>query len=415
MFSSLAHCSILTAHRQNPPTPTALNTRRFTPMHEDHSQTQSYIRMALYVGVFAMLGAGVFARYVGMEAAKVQNWRLWYLLSLGFTVTLASTLYGVYHVTWMLGDTSLMWSYISETTQGTLLMARVVFLVALLGLSLGWAPLDKFLYPPLALGLLFTVALTSHSGAAGGAVLWVDLIHLGFGAIWAGSATALAITWPGTRFEAVKAALARLSGLGLPSVIILSLAGFYLGYNKLNGLANLTGSEYGRTLLIKLGLVLGIVALAALNRFWLMPRFHNKHIRGLNTVSLEALLIVGVLLSTGVLASTPLPPSQAKPADLNMVVNINETIAGNRYIGQVFSSSGLIHFYLDIRNPQGDLLSTAPAIPIRAQLGEKISQENTAPFNKSQYHSALIAEPSGRWKVTLELGEKTLEYELEVR
>lgn len=383
-------------------------------MHEEHSQTQSYIRLTLYLGVFALLGAGFFTRYVGREVARIQNWRLWYLLSLGFSVSLASTLYGVYHVTWMLGDTGLMWSYLSETTQGTLLMARLVFLVGLLGLSLGWAPLDRWLYPPLAVGLLFTVALTSHSGAAGGAGLWVNLVHLGFGAVWAGSALALAVTWPGTRFEAVKAALGRLSRLGLPSVAVLSLAGVYLGLTKLGGLENLTTSPYGRTLLVKLTLVLGVVALAAFNRFWLVPRFAAKRVRGLHGVSLEAVLIVGVLASTGFLASTPLPPPHAEAPDPNTLVNIDETIRGNRYIGQVFAAPGIIHFYLDIRDPKGDLLPSAPPVPIEIRAGNRVNREDTAPFHKSQYHSALLAEGGGTWTVRITLADQELEHMLEV-
>lgn len=383
-------------------------------MHDEHSQTQSFIRLALYLGVFGLLGAGVFARYVGPEVARSQNWRLWYLLSFGFVVALGATLYGVYHVTWMLGDTNLMWSYLTETTQGTLLMARAIFLVGLLGLSLGWAPLDKWLYPPLAIGLVFSVALTSHSGAAGGAVLWVDLLHLGFAAVWAGSAIALAITWPRTRFEALKAALGRLSRLGLPSVMILSAAGAYLGLTKLGGLENLTTSDYGRTLLLKLGLVLSIIAVAAFNRLWLMPRIRAKQVKGLHSVSLEALLIVGVLVSTGFLASTPLPPPHASAPDPNTLINIDETIKDNRYIGQVFSAPGIVHFYLDVRDKNGNLLPTAPPILLRIQSGNRINREDTTPFNKSQYHSALLAEGGGTWTVRLELGGKPFEYTLEV-
>jgi len=85
-------------------------------MHHEHDSTHSLLRAALYIGVFLLIGAGVFARYVGPEAAAAQRWRVWYLLSGGFLLALGATLYGAYHLTWMLGDTSLVAGYLLETS-----------------------------------------------------------------------------------------------------------------------------------------------------------------------------------------------------------------------------------------------------------------------------------------------------------
>lgn len=53
-------------------------------MPHEHDNTLSILRAILYLGVFMLLGGGVFSRYVGPEAARAQRWRLWYLISGGF-------------------------------------------------------------------------------------------------------------------------------------------------------------------------------------------------------------------------------------------------------------------------------------------------------------------------------------------
>lgn len=395
--------------------PVAFNLASLYPtaMPHEHDSTQSVLRAALYLGVFLLLGAGVFARYVGPEAAKAQRWRLWYLLSGGFLLALGATLYGVYHVTWMLGDTALMGSYLLETRQGNLLLVRLGLLLGLLVLSMGWFRLDRWLYPPLALGLLLTLTFTSHAGAAGGLQPWADLLHLGLGVVWAGSVLALAGVWPGTRLEALLRAVRRLSTLGLPLVVGVALLGGYLSWVRLGELANLWSTPYGQRLLLKLGLVALVVGVAAVNRLWLLPRLQAKQVRGLPTVSLEATLIAGVLAVSGLLATTepPPPPGQAPPR----LVNIAEAVGNQRYVGQLFSQAGLIHLYLDLRDAEDNLLEGGPALKVRAQRGTEVREDALVPFYKSQYHTALIAEKPGEWEVVLELPGKTLEFTLEVR
>ncbi|WP_243454774.1 CopD family protein [Meiothermus sp. CFH 77666] len=384
-----------------------------TAMPHEHDNTQSVLRAALYLGVFLLLGAGVFARYVGPEAARAQRWRLWYLLSGGFLLAMGATLYGVYHVTWMLGDTTLMGSYLLETRQGNLLLVRLGLLVGLLGLSMGWFRLDRWLYPSLALGLLLTLTFTSHAGAAGGLQPWADLLHLGLGVVWAGALLALAVVWPGTRLEAVLRATRRLSALGLVSVVGMALLGVYLAWARLGELSQLWSTAYGQRLLLKLGLVALVVGVAAVNRLWLLPRLQAKRVRGLSPVGLEAALIAGVLAVSGLLATTEPPPAPGLAAP--RMVNISESVGNQRYVGQLFSQGGLIHLYLDLRDAEGNLLEGGPALKVRAQRGAELLEEVAGPFYRSQYHLALIAEAQGVWEVQVELPEKTLEFTLDVR
>jgi putative copper export protein len=382
-------------------------------MPHEHDNTLSILRAILYLGVFMLLGGGVFSRYVGPEVARARRWRLWYLISGGFLLAVGATLYGTYHVTWMLGDTSLLLSYLLETSQGNWLLLRLGLLVGLLFLSMGWFRLDRWLYPPLALGLLFTLTLTSHAAGGGLVQMFAGLLHLAFGAAWGGSVLALAVAWPGSRYEAVLRAIQRLSALGLGAVVLLSLLGLYLSWVRLGEVANLWSTAYGQRLLLKLGLVGLVVGLAAVNRLWLLPRLQEKRVKGLQTVSLEAALLLGVLLASGFLATTE-PPPPARQAAAPRLINIAEAQGDRRYVGQLFSQGGLIHLYLDLRDAQGNLLEGGPSLRLQAQQGAQILQEVRGPFYRSQYHLALIAETPGEWLVRLELPEKTLEYTLDV-
>lgn len=382
-------------------------------MPHEHDSTQSILRAALYIGVFLLVGAGVFTRYVGPRAARLQRWRMWYMISSGFLLAFGSTLYGIYHTMWMLGDTSLLGSYLLETSQGNWLLLRMGLLVGLLLLSMGWFRLYSWLYPPLALGLLFTLTLTSHAAGGGLGQMWFGLVHLAFAAVWDGSVLALVAVWPGTRYEVVLRAIQRLSTLGLGSVVLVALMGVFLSWARLGELSNLWTSAYGQRLLLKLGLVALVVGFAAVNRRWLLPRFQAKQAKGLQTVNLEAALIVAVLGVSGFLATTEPPPPahQARPS----IININETLDDKRYIGQLFSQAGLIHLYLDLRDAAGNLLEGGPALKVRAQNGTEVREDTPVPFYKSQYHTALMAEKPGEWLVRLELPDKTLEFSLSVR
>jgi putative copper resistance protein D len=64
----------------------------------------------------------------------------------------------------------------------------------------------------------------------------------------------------------------RFSALGLGCVLVLLLTGLHNTWEQVGSVAALVGTPYGRWLLLKLGLLLPLVGLAALNRLVLKPR-----------------------------------------------------------------------------------------------------------------------------------------------
>ncbi|WP_027882755.1 copper resistance D family protein [Meiothermus rufus] len=374
-------------------------------MPHEHEATQSVLRAGLYLGVFCLLGAGIFARYLSPQAARRQRWRLWYMLSLGFLLASGASLYGTYHLAWMLGDPSLMGTYLLETTQGRLVLLRLGLLLGLLWFALGRLRWDRWLYPWLAAGLLFTLALSGHAAASLGQVL-ADLLHLGAGVVWGGALLALALVGPGTPREVVLKALERLSALGLAMVGLLSLAGAYLAWARLPSL-DLLASTYGQRLLLKLALVALTLGLAVFHRWWFLPRYRAGGVLGLGTLGLEAALLVGVLLASGFLATTP-PPAPAA----SRLIQIAEATPEGHWVGQLYSQAGIIHLYLDWRDDQGGLLSSGPTIVLKARREGLERTEAAQPFYRSQYHLALLVPKPGLWEVTVDLPGRRLAYTL---
>ncbi|MCC2274932.1 FixH family protein [Streptomyces sp. ET3-23] len=118
-------------------------------------------------------------------------------------------------------------------------------------------------------GLAATWALAEH--ASQGLQSWlampVDVVHLLGVAVWLGGLAALlASLWSGEPVR--RAGVQRFSRLAFTSVCVLVATGLYQSWRQVGSWDALTGTEYGRRLLVKVGLVAVMVAVASVSRRW---------------------------------------------------------------------------------------------------------------------------------------------------
>ncbi|MEV6671165.1 FixH family protein [Streptomyces sp. NPDC051162] len=120
-----------------------------------------------------------------------------------------------------------------------------------------------------AIGLAATWAMAEHAsvGLQSWLAMPVDVAHLLGVAAWLGGLAALLATlWTG---EAVpRAAVRRFSTIAFTSVCVLVATGLYQAWRQVGSWGALTGTEYGRLLLIKVGLVAVLVGTAYFSRRW---------------------------------------------------------------------------------------------------------------------------------------------------
>lgn len=388
--------------------------------HGEPSPLEAALRALLYLGSFGLVGGGLFSRWIGPELSRQRPRRLWGLLWAGALLVAGSSLYLAYHVARTLGSPEFFAPYLFETQQGNYLLLRLGLAALLLALGPGHpAPLQRLLHAGLGLAFLLTLSLTAHAGAKGGLALTADLAHLVASVSWGGGLLALALAWGPSPHT--TSAVCRFSALALPAAGLFVGTGLLLAATHAGSVqpATLAQHDYGRTLLVKSALVLLILGLAAANRWVLLPQVRRRGpAAGLRAgVGLEALLLAGVLVTTGFLATTA--PPERHPATLpspgNPGVEVDAPLPQGRLSGRLqLDNLGLLHLTLELRDGSGNRVTSAPGFTLIAlQNGTPPLRLAVPPASQGSYHAVLPLPRGGTWKLRLEFAGKALVYELE--
>lgn len=239
--------------------------------------------------------------------------------------------------------TELVWNYLQSTRHGLALWWRLGATLTL-AVSLSSTRLPRAVNM-LVMGisaslLLLTFSAISHAAAMGGRPeIALDWLHFVAAASWAGGLVMFVVmptaSTPSTSKDAtskdstsktstphnhVLTGINRLSQLGLGAVAVLMLTGILSARLHINRADTLVTTSYGWSLLIKVGLVLITLMIAAANRWIFLPAFQRQqslssddikasptHHPLIRTLRYEAVLLVTVLAATGVLSTQPMP------------------------------------------------------------------------------------------------------------
>jgi putative copper resistance protein D len=220
------------------------------------------------------------------------------------------------------------WPVLFDTRFGQVWCARLA-LALLLGLLM-LRPVTRGVQLAAAAALVALPALIGHAGAtpgiAGDTHLVSDMVHLLAAGAWLGGLPAFVLLLWHVRCRAkvpwhnfATQATRRFSVVGILSVSALLASGLINSWNLLSGPRDLITTDYGRLIALKIGLFTAMVAVAAVNRFYLTPQLPDPAVlRRLQRNSVaEVCLGLCVLLFVGIVGT--LPPAahvHATPADI---------------------------------------------------------------------------------------------------
>jgi copper transport protein len=235
------------------------------------------------------------------------------------------------------------------TRYGTLWIARLIFILVLIGLLLR-RPLpfqvsrrEQALTFGAALLMLMTISLGSHAAGEPQPTLPVaaDVIHLLAASVWVGGLISFVLgVWSIRKIDAVVRTrftaqlIPRFSVLALISVATLALTGLYSAVLQIGALDALWNTLYGKALIVKLFIVLSMIGLGAIHLLIVTPRIKQDTAvrsatspwpdRFRRSVTIEVMLGVVLLLSVSVFTS--LPPARSAPSasDLQAATDVDD-------------------------------------------------------------------------------------------
>lgn len=241
------------------------------------------LRGLLYAGVALFVGAVAFAVFIWPDARGLR--RTAHLLWTGWIVTAVATvaevfIQGIYGAGLKLDalfHTELIRGVLG-TEFGHMSILRLALIVATIPLlrrllrNPAAHPLPVWAQPitvVLAVAMALTFALSGHAHTGDYTPLAItgDLFHVNAMAVWLGGLAVLAYAvFPKRRVQELRDVVPRFSRVAMGCVAALIISGSFQSWRQVRSLHALETTTYGRTLLVKLFLVLILIVFGALSR-----------------------------------------------------------------------------------------------------------------------------------------------------
>lgn len=371
-------------------------------------------RVALYLGLFAGAGGAFFSAWIAQDLPFKKTTRLLEIfIAMGAASALASLgLQGLDALGLPLSrlGTSAVWAAAWGTSYGSTVTAGVASLL-LAGIGLK-APRKWRRGCSLAalIGVGLSLALSGHASAA--APQWVTrpavFFHVVAVAYWVGALVPLVLVLtqaPAQAFPVVR----RFSNGALVAVALLTVAGLVLAVIQVEAPANLTETAYGRVLIAKLVLVIGLLGLAAVNRRWLTPaliatgRLDGRWLA--RSIVAEILLATAILALVGLWRFTPPPRALRATADTTASVHIHTP----HLMAQVTLSPGRVgatRAHISVASGRAEPLDPKEVMLILAKPDAGIEPLERPARKAGRYGwqvDGLVLPLAGPWQVKVEI------------
>jgi putative copper export protein len=198
----------------------------------------------------------------------------------------------------------------SEAARIPIAIVAVTLVAAILAVAAARAP-HRWLPWAAGAAAAIALALRAHGGHAAAAPLPVlaqveQWVHIIAGACWAGGLVLLVLLIRERRADPPVALAHRYSTVALAAIVVVVVSGAFRGVAELGGLddvVHIWNAAYGRTLAIKIAVVLAVIALGARNRYRSLARLDRDTRPLLRVASAELVAAAGILALTATLTS----------------------------------------------------------------------------------------------------------------
>ena len=313
----------------------------------------------------------------------------------------------------------------------------VVLLLGLAAVHLSTNTTRLFLARSLALcgGLAVTVSFSLWGHAVEAPSPWLavgaNVVHTTAAALWFGGLVGLAMVLRRRSPQPVASTariLGRFSEMAAVTVLALAAAGITMTWIETGGsVSALTGTTYGRLVLAKIAITLGIVAIAAFNRYRLVPSLTAPVAAGVDpdiepgdnraadpllwarltrTARFEALALIAVLGFTAVLVNVT--PARTEQASAPVTVSLSQPVATGSVALEVSPArAGVNTMVVQYTGVDGQPVDVANSLTVEFSLPSAQLGPITRQVIKSGPGRFILEGPElslrGAWDVTLKV------------
>ncbi|MBS2939072.1 copper resistance protein CopC/CopD [Nocardioides sp. J2M5] len=268
-------------------------------------------------------------------------------------------------------------------------------------------------------------ALVGHTRAYAPWPLLVasDVLHLVAGATWLGGLVglALAVRALAGREQLAATTLARFSTLAGGLLLLVAATGSFLGWRVVGSWDALFSTTYGRLLLVKVGLALLVAAMGGWNRWRTLPTVRaaagfadRERAAALltRTVRIEAVVLVALLATTGVLVNQPPRPEPLTAA--SGTTGASTAGVGDLRVLAVMSPQrpGANTLLVQVQDDAGDPVDLpAPPLVRLAGPGGQTEDVTVQTVGSGTWRAQVVVAAPGAWEVQVGLATSDREQE----
>ena len=260
---------------------------------------------------------------------------------------------------------------------------------------------------------LAPLPLSGHTQAedATELVSLVDWLHVAAAAVWLGGLVGLALTLPALagRSNSAAVVVSRFSTAAASVLAALVLSGAFLAWRIVGSWSAVVNDGYGQLLLLKIGIAAAAAALAAYNRFQLVPRtqtaagFHD-HVAATRvlarSVTAEAGVLAAVLLVTGFLVQKS-PPTEEVPVSQAADTVTERTALGDLEAVITLSpaTSGMNTLTLSLRDAAGQPAESTQPLHVRITQDDLAGDVPLVRTGPGAFRGQVVIPRDGVWQV----------------